>query len=99
MADRLSELKEELIRTALRQVERTLAQRAIPLAQGLPLVGPGRTVAAEAGTTGEFLTGYDGSVTVMPFMLNYSLLGGTDVLTQAAFLLGHSQLGGLDVLE
>lgn len=64
-----------------RAVTANLNARAIPISAPVGdkvgvLNGPGYQ-----STYSTFATGYDGAETVMPFMLDYSLLDGPDVLT------------------
>jgi hypothetical protein len=80
LADELSELRRELERNAIRQVERVLGQRSVTLSGGVARLG--RSVAAEAEPAVQFLTGYDEGLgtTITYFVLDYSALDGEDVL-------------------
>lgn len=78
MADRLGELRDVIIRTAEREAERALSRQAVPSAVN----GMGGAFPAVPGLARmtQFATGYDGTDTLIPFMLDLSLLDGPDLL-------------------
>ena len=72
MADRISEGKQTLLKAMERAVEAGLRSQGVPLmAQTYPGSFTRRV---------NFSTGYAAGETVTPFMLDYSLLDGDDVL-------------------
>lgn len=84
MADLVSELKNELLRAMERQFGAVAAQRDILM--GSPL-GPAGGNLGHNGRTLTFMTlatGYDSGtgLTTSPFMLDFSLLDGPDLLVE-----------------
>jgi hypothetical protein len=80
MADYVSELRQALLRAADRAVGVTIARRGIPLAPQTRQGGQGLGRNEIETTFSTFATGYDGSLTVVPFMLDVSVLDGSDKL-------------------
>jgi hypothetical protein len=80
MADLLKEHKDALIRAAESAVDRVLASRGLQARPRLTAAGDRLGAAANAEPFETFVTGYDGSETTMPFMLDVSVLDGDDLL-------------------
>lgn len=79
MADLNSEHRDEIIARATRQAEWALSTQAIPAGVSR---GPGVPSLPGTGQAAVFATGYSGGVTVVPFMLDLSVLDGTDKLAE-----------------
>ena len=77
MADLNAEHREAIIARATRQAEWALSSQAIP--SGVSR-GPGVPSLPGTGQAAIFATGYDGTNTVVPFMLDLSVLDGSDKL-------------------
>jgi len=78
----LSELKKQLLKTMDRSIAVAIARRAIPHAPQVGNGGMGLGATDRLILMADFAVGYDSGtgMNVMPFMLDLSLLDGTDVL-------------------
>lgn len=82
MADELIEQREGVLRTIRRAVE--AHEGMLGFVFPTQELSPGSGLAAPGGAAGPaetFATGYDGSLTTLPFMFDISLFDGGDFLT------------------
>ncbi len=79
-ADILAEIRASILRGVERRVSQIFAQKHDDLPHTVNAISNSLARSMEHAFDSQFATGYSGGVTVVPFTVNISIIGGPDIV-------------------